>query len=92
MLAMPQMRPIRTEPGPDRDSVSVVYEGGPSPRELLESVVIQATSALKGLTATAAKEEEKAIDLTQSVNALDIVQPPVVVDEEDQNGSLQAFW
>ncbi|KAL1412563.1 hypothetical protein Q8F55_000310 [Vanrija albida] len=91
MLAMPQMRPVRTEPGPDKDTVNVVYEGGPSPRELLESVVIQATSALKGLTSTAAKEEEKAVDLTQSVNALDIVQPLAPVEDDDQNGALKTF-
>jgi hypothetical protein len=56
MLAMPQMRPAKTEtlPSPngtknDGHQVQVTYEGAPSPRELLESVVIQAQAAIKGL-------------------------------------------
>ncbi|GFZ49786.1 hypothetical protein JCM24511_07189 [Saitozyma sp. JCM 24511] len=58
MLAMPQMRPAKYEPLPDQPgSMSVTYEGSPSPRELLESVVIQAQAALKGLEGTATKDE-----------------------------------
>ncbi|KAK8849763.1 hypothetical protein IAR55_005099 [Kwoniella newhampshirensis] len=50
MLAMPQMRPIRTEPAPhDSHFVMITYEGSSSPRELLENCVIQAQAALKGL-------------------------------------------
>ncbi|WWC95452.1 hypothetical protein V866_002316 [Kwoniella sp. B9012] len=50
MLAMPQMRPISSEPLPrDPRSVTVTYEGASSPRELLENCVIQAQAALKGL-------------------------------------------
>lgn len=54
MLAMPQMRAVKAVPGPDDDTVEVTYEGAPSPRELLETVVIQATAALKGLSSTTA--------------------------------------
>ncbi|WVR07973.1 hypothetical protein IAU60_005016 [Kwoniella sp. DSM 27419] len=50
MLAMPQMRSVRTAPTPnDPFSLNVIYEGAPSPRELLENCVIQARAALKGL-------------------------------------------
>ncbi|WVQ95948.1 hypothetical protein IAU59_003047 [Kwoniella sp. CBS 9459] len=63
MLAMPQMRPVKTSPSPDSaDQVIVTYEGSSSPRELLESCVIQAQAALKSLqgfaTATQEKSEE----------------------------------
>lgn len=58
MLAMPSMRPSKVEPGPDPQSVYVLYQGSPSPRELLETVVIQATAALKGLSSTTEKPED----------------------------------
>jgi hypothetical protein len=58
MLAMPQMRPGKTEPiASEPDQKLVTYEGAPSPRELLENIVIQAQAALKGLQQTAVKEE-----------------------------------
>ena len=50
MLAMPQMRPAMASPvAGDQGLVEVTYEGSPSPRELLENVVIQAHAALTGL-------------------------------------------
>jgi hypothetical protein len=52
MLAMPQMRPMATEPGPQADSVLVTYECRPSPRELLETLVIQAAATLRGLASS----------------------------------------
>ncbi|KLT45850.1 hypothetical protein CC85DRAFT_86895 [Cutaneotrichosporon oleaginosum] len=58
MLAMPSMRPAAIRPGPDAQSVSILYEGSPSPRELLESVAIQATAALKSLSANVNKPED----------------------------------
>lgn len=58
MLAMPSMRPTKVGPGPDPQSVSVLYEGSPSPRELLENVVIQATAALKSLSGNTEKPED----------------------------------
>ncbi|BEJ13516.1 hypothetical protein CspHIS471_0306900 [Cutaneotrichosporon sp. HIS471] len=58
MLAMPSMRPVKIGPGPDSQSVSILYEGSPSPRELLENVVIQATAALKGLSGNTEKPED----------------------------------
>lgn len=58
MLAMPSMRPTKVGKGPDPQSVYVLYEGSASPRELLESVVIQATAALKSLSQTTEKPED----------------------------------
>lgn len=50
MMAMPQMRPAASRPLEDEPGqVEVTYEGAPSPRELLENIVIQAHAALKGL-------------------------------------------
>lgn len=58
MLAMPSMRPTKVGKGPDPETVYILYEGSASPRELLESVVIQATAALKGLSSTNEKPED----------------------------------
>jgi hypothetical protein len=50
MMAMPQMRPIKSEPDEEDPNYRVVtYEGASSPRELLENCVIQARASLKGL-------------------------------------------
>lgn len=52
MMAMPQMRPVHRASVPGQPGqVEVTYEGAASPRELLESIVIQAHAALKGLKA-----------------------------------------
>ncbi|OCF34329.1 hypothetical protein I316_03843 [Kwoniella heveanensis BCC8398] len=59
MLAMPQMRPVKTKPSLDgADQVIVTYEGSSSPRELLESCVIQAQAALKSLHGFAVATQE----------------------------------
>lgn len=42
------MRAAKRNPLPS-GQIEVTYEGAPSPRELLENVVIQAKAALKGL-------------------------------------------
>jgi Mg/Co/Ni transporter MgtE len=53
MLAMPQMRPVKSEVDPKDPSCRIVtYEGASSPRELLEVCVIQAKAALKSLNET----------------------------------------
>ena len=64
MMAMPQMRPTSSKPSEtDKDSLLVTYESAASPRELLESCVIQAQAALKGLKATeSAAEKEEELD------------------------------
>lgn len=81
MLAMPVMRPTSYAPGPDPGHLSVTYEAGPSPRELLENVVLQANAALKSLTAMSrattvnqdaegnqpTKEQEERADVEQEV-------------------------
>jgi hypothetical protein len=53
MLAMPQMRPVKSEIDPKDASCRIVtYEGASSPRELLENCVIQARAALDSLEKT----------------------------------------
>jgi len=53
MLAMPQMRPVKSEVDPtDPNRRVVIYEGASSPRELLEVCVIQAKAALKSFNDT----------------------------------------
>lgn len=86
MLAMPQMRPARTEPGPTSDTVTVTYEGSPSPRELLENIVVQATVALKGLSATAAPETPPRLSYLTSLEASEADAIKV------QNAALRSFW
>jgi hypothetical protein len=53
MMAQPVMLPISTSVTSTKGSTirekKVIYEGSSSPRELLESIVIQATAAIKGL-------------------------------------------
>ncbi|WVF68400.1 hypothetical protein IAT40_003165 [Kwoniella sp. CBS 6097] len=67
MLAMPQMRASKISPSPDApNQVIVTYEGASSPRELLESCVIQAQAALKSLQGfAAAAQEEKDETMTE---------------------------
>ncbi|EIW71417.1 hypothetical protein TREMEDRAFT_27247 [Tremella mesenterica DSM 1558] len=69
MLAMPCMVPVRSQPvatGPgEEQQIEVVYEGSPSPRELLENCVIQAQSALKGIDSTNRRIEPAAEDATK---------------------------
>ena len=97
MLAMPQMRPMMTEPGPDENTVTVTYEGRPSPRELLETIVIQATSALKGLSATAVPETPPAP--TPADGAVDnnpflanATVKETADSEHAKNVALKVFW
>lgn len=101
MLAMPQMRAVKAIPGPDDDTVEVTYEGAPSPRELLETVVIQATAALKGLSSTSGPEESD-----QDSDELDPLQQSLADAQKrkekqkvnamtaagTQNAILTAFW
>jgi hypothetical protein len=53
MMAQPVMLPlsvsVTTKKGSPTREKKIIYEGSSSPRELLESIVIQATAALKGL-------------------------------------------
>lgn len=103
MLAMPQMRPVKVVPGSDEDTVEVTYEGAPSPRELLETVVIQATAALKGLSSTTAPEassensENDEVDpLQQSVSEArkrkEKQKETASSAAGTQNAMLTAFW
>jgi hypothetical protein len=99
MLAMPQMRSTKTEPLPNElGHVSVTYEGAPSPRELLELVVVQAQAALRGLDATAAKEEEENAEDAEETLRLSTKEAAkretarMAKLKEDDNVQLRKFW
>lgn len=93
MLAMPQMRPVKSELDPkDPNRRVVIYEGASSPRELLEVCVIQAKAALKsfsdtrytGLSEGVSKEQmrQQALQLTKA-------------ELDERNGKddqFEAFW
>jgi hypothetical protein len=66
MMAMPIMAVVSTGEPTTRKTKSggqvrertIIYEGSPSPRELLESLAIQAEAAIKGLEGPKQNEEE----------------------------------
>lgn len=101
MLAMPQMRQIRSEPVQrEKDQLQVTYEGGPSPRELLESCVIQAQAALKGLNATEVDDEqvEKDAQELEEANRLSLAEYKkremirAAARKVDESYKLRVFW
>jgi hypothetical protein len=99
MLGMPQMRPVKSLISPtDPAQRFVTYEGAASPRELLESCVIQAKAALKGLKATTAvqvdepdpvDEEER---LRMTAEEWKAKQTKKAKNIDAQNAELEAFW
>jgi hypothetical protein len=91
MLAMPQMRPTKVEAGPDNDTLYVTYDGSPSPREMFETIVIQATAALKGLSSTAVVDKDTVVspETTATVNP---TSPSPPASDTEQNSALQRFW
>ena len=100
MLAMPQMRPTsRRFSETDPNCVVVLYEGASSPRELLESCVIQAQAALKGLQATKPKEDADE-EGVEAERALQMTKSEVKRNGKDRrwgyldgaNKHLQEFW
>jgi hypothetical protein len=92
MLAMPQMRPAKHEPLPDQPgSMLVTYEGSPSPRELLESVVIQARAALKGLEGTATKDEQAKDSGDEEMLRMSAAEK-LRERRNDANARLEDFW
>jgi len=74
----------------------VTYEGAPSPRELLESCVIQAQAALKGLKATSAKPDDRPSNEDEmSLSVAQAAQRDMDKEEEqlqDENFKLMTFW
>jgi hypothetical protein len=100
MLAMPQMRPVARSPVPNQpNTFAVTYEGGSSPRELLEYIVIQARAAAKGLKATSAKEDDVVqADLTEEELRVSMDQHLKQVEEkrkvniDGENAVLLSFW
>lgn len=101
MMAMPQMRPVSSSPIPNQPKdFAVIYEGGPSPRELLEYIVIQATAAVKGLqaTGTAGADDGKKKDMTEEEMRVTMEQYKKEEEEkkkargEGENEVLMDFW
>ena len=106
MLAMPQMRPASEKPDPKFpvQQKIVTYEGAPSPRELLESCVIQAQAALKGLTKSVKTDEDEKHDEAEEARGreqlLRMTTAEKEADElkkqalllEDDSAALKAFW
>ncbi len=106
MLAMPQMRPVKSESLPRPSSsgphspkqIQITYEGASSPRELLESCCIQAQAALKGLqsmpaTQLSSAEEDEEIGMRLSIREV-ARRAAKKWDEEiiDENVQLKLFW
>ena len=96
MLAMPQMRPAKSEIVTDgilqgNNQVFVTYEGTSSLRELLENCSIQAQAALRGLQATATNDksvmmrEDRELGKRRSPRRLK-------EDDKDEKVQLDSFW
>lgn len=98
MLAMPQMRPVASEPTPHPETVTTTYEGSPSPRELLEYIVIQARAALKGLSATSGVEAEATKEVGEDELRMSVSERKKQQEEKrremmgDENEMLLVFW
>lgn len=99
MLAMPSMRPTTSTPLPNHpNDFAVVYEGGASPRELLEYIVIQAKAAVKGLQATGTPADDEKTEMTEEEMRVSVEQH--AKDEEakrkarseGENEILLDFW
>jgi hypothetical protein len=95
---MPQMRSVKVVTLPDKPHERIVtYEGSPSPRELLENVVIQAEAALKGLASTKRNvdagrlddEEERRVSMVEAARREKEKQEEM---KHDQSAQLREFW
>ena len=107
ILAMPQMRPAKSEPVAEisqntsggSKQVLVTYESTFSPRELLENCSIQAQAALRGLQVTATTDEfvrtrgdrELEIQMTSS-DTVRREARKLEEDSNDENIQLILFW
>lgn len=98
MLGMPQMRPVKSVPSPTiSNSLIVTYEGAPSPRELLENIVLQAKAALKGLEGIQSAQIEGLMlteeELRTNIKEMEKKEAERVEKESlDENSVLKAFW
>lgn len=98
MLAMPQMRVASITTNCDDPSQrKIVYEGSSSPRELLESCVIQARAALRGLSAMSGVKVEQHVD-SEEAKRLNKKEAEAVAYEQslekptNENLQLECFW
>jgi hypothetical protein len=103
MLAMPQMRPVKSEVDPKDPSCRIVtYEGASSPRELLENCVIQAKAALKSLNETRTsglcegdqqeKQRQEALQRTKEEQEEALKAEAEWDDTNAEDDQLKAFW
>jgi hypothetical protein len=98
------MRPVKIEPANDCPKVAlkqvlVTYSGASSPRELLENCCIQAQAALKGLEATAVRQdpdmEQEDEEEMKRLSTRDLARRKARRREEengDENIQLKEFW
>lgn len=110
MMGMPNMIPVSSKPlVPQKSSPSgnkagrssrertVIYEGSAGPRELLESIVIQATAAVKGLEGMKIAQLETEDALTEEQKRM-----TTIIDDKgkgkekstnpEENEKLLKFW
>lgn len=98
MLGMPQMRPAQAEVNENDQTKTVTYEGSASPRELLESCVIQAQAALKGLAATRKVESDDEEGTEEDGKRMSMAEKRAKEEEtrmrrvDDENVQLEEFW
>lgn len=99
MLGMPQMRPAAVELDPDDPYAKhVTYEGSASPRELLESCVIQAQAALKGLAATRKVDTGDGDEMDEEGRTMSMAEKraketaAMMHRLDDENVQLEEFW
>lgn len=84
--------------GPSPRERTIVYEGSAGPRELMESIVIQAQAAIKGLGPSKAElnkgkppteEEKRRVVGTPNVNDAKGKAKALITEE---NSKLRSFW
>ena len=98
MLGMPQMRSAQAEINENDLTKTVTYEGSASPRELLESCVIQAQAALKGLAATRKVESDDEEGTEEDGKRMSMAEKRAKEEEakmrrvDDENVQLEEFW
>jgi hypothetical protein len=96
MMAQPVMLPISvsvtTKKGHSTREKKIMYEGSSSPRELLESIVIQATAALKGLDNLSVQMvEEEMTEEEKRITGTNAAAPVEEAPMSDENRRLFDF-
>jgi hypothetical protein len=108
MMAMPIMVPVsvsalkpQAAPSSSKKNVksrpalrerTIVYEGSSSPRELMESVVIQAQAAIKGLGSDDSSKTQELTEEEKRQNVLDVKGKQKDTAISGENAKLRSFW